>query len=358
VPIGVKDTFDTYDMPTEWGSPIYAGRRPGADAAVVALLRGAGAVIMGKTVSTEFAGLDPGKTRNPHDPGRTPGGSSSGSAAAVADEMVPVALGSQTAGSVIRPAAFCGVVGYKPSFGALSRRGMAPIADELDTVGYMARSVEDIALVTAVLTMRASSPPGPPRTEAPRIGVCRTHLWPEVDSCAADALDDAAVRLAAGGATLSDVELPDHFADLLARQLTLMGFEAARTFAPEWRTARDRIGPKFRELIEIGLDASYDDFLAANRFAKRCREDLAARMDGLDFLLTFSAKGEAPDGLQSTGDMRFQSMWTFLHVPCLTLPAARGPNGLPVGIQLVGPFQGDDALLRDAQWTARTLEQD
>ncbi len=355
VPVGVKDTYDTHDMPTTWGSPIYADRRPGADATAVALLRTAGAVILGKTVTTEFAGLDPGKTRNPHDAGRTPGGSSSGSAAAVADEMVPVALGSQTAGSVIRPAAFCGVVGYKPSFGVLGRRGMAPIAEELDTVGYMARSVEDIVLVTAVLTLRTPVPPDQPLATPLRIGICRTHLWPGVDPSAADALDDAAGRLAASGATLAEVALPPHFADLMPRQMTLMGFEAARTFAHEWHTDRDRIGPKFQALIEIGLEASYEEYIAASRFAAGCRAELADLFEGCDVLLTVSAKGEAPEGLSSTGDMRFQSLWTFLHVPCITLPTARGPNGLPVGIQLVGPFHGDDALLVEARWAADRL---
>jgi amidase len=355
VPIGVKDTYDTHDMPTTWGSPIYADRRPGADAAVVAQLRAAGAVVLGKTVTTEFAGLDPGKTRNPHDARRTPGGSSSGSAAAVADQMVPVALGSQTAGSVIRPAAFCGVVGFKPSFGVLSRRGMAPIADELDTVGYMARSVEDIAMMTAVLTMRSAIPPVSPGTAAPRVGICRTHLWPDIDACAADALDDAARRLADSGATVVDVPLSDRFADLAQPQLNLMGFQTARTFAHEWHTDRDRIGPKFRELIEIGLASSYEDYLSANRLAAACRADLAILLDDVDFLLTVSAKGEATEGLESTGDMRFQSMWTFLHVPCATLPTTRGPNGLPVGVQLVGSHLNDDGLLGNAQWVSERL---
>ena len=355
VPVGVKDTYDTHDMPTTWGSPIYADRRPPADAAVVALLRAAGAVILGKTVTTEFAGLDPGKTRNPHDAGRTPGGSSSGSAAAVADHMVPVAFGSQTAGSVIRPAAFCGAVGFKPSFGVISRRGMAPIADERDTVGYMARSVEDIALLTAVLTVRSGVKLDRPRAAPRRVGVCRTHLWPEVDPCAADALDDAARQLAASGATLVDVELPAQFAELAQPQMNLMGFQTARTFAHEWHTDRDRIGPKFQELIGIGLDASYEDYLAACRMAAACRADLAEMLEQVDFLLTVSAKGEAPEGLDSTGDMRFQSMWTFLHVPCITLPTAQGPNGLPVGVQLVGPYLGDDALLVDAHWAAQRL---
>jgi amidase len=355
VPVGVKDTYDTHDMPTTWGSPIYGDRRPSADAAVVALLRAAGAVILGKTVTTEFAGLDPGKTRNPHDGGHTPGGSSSGSAAAVGDHMVPVAFGSQTAGSVIRPAAFCGAVGFKPSFGVISRRGMAPIADELDTVGYMARSVEDIALLTAVLTLRTTAPLDSPRAAPPRVGVCRTHLWPEVDACAADALNDAARRLSASGATLVYIALPAQFAELAQPQMNLMGFQTARTFAHEWHTDRDRIGPKFQELIEIGLAASYDDYLAAGRMAAACRAALAAIFEQVDFLLTVSAKGEAPEGLDSTGDMRFQSMWTFLHVPCITLPTARGPNGLPVGIQLVGPYLGDDSLLVDAHWTAQQL---
>ena len=355
VPVGIKDTFDTVDMPTTWESPIYAGNRPGADASAVALLRAAGAVILGKTVATEFAGLDAGKTRYPHNGAHTPGGSSSGSAAAVADAMVPVALGSQTAGSIIRPAAFCGAVGYKPSYGALSRRGMAPIADALDTVGLMTRSIDDLELVLAVLTCRPPPPADRAAARPPRIGLCRTHLWAEIDPSAAAAVEDAASRLAAAGAEVSEVELPSRFADLAALQMKLLGFETARTFAHEWRLHRDRIGPRFQALIEIGLQATFADFQAAIRCAEICRTELAALFDDHDMLLTMSAKGEAPQGLASTGDMSFQSLWTFLHVPCVSLPSHTGPNGLPIGTQFIGPFQGDDTLLADIRWAARHL---
>lgn len=354
VPVGIKDIYDTVDMPTTWGSPIYAGNRPASDAAVVASLRAAGAVILGKTVSTEFAGLDPGKTRNPHNTAHTPGGSSSGSAAAVADFMVPVALGSQTAGSVIRPAAFCGVVGFKPSHGVLNRRGMAPIADALDTVGYMTRSIEDLALVLAVLTCRVP-PAAPSQADPPRIGMCRDHLWAEADPEAVAAVEDAGSRLAAAGARISQVDLPATFADLAARQMTLMGFEAARSFAHERRAHDDRLGPKLRDLIEIGERASFADCQAALRAATACRRELAAIFDGHDMLLTVSAKGEAPAGLAATGDMRFQSLWTFLHAPCVSLPTHTGPTGLPIGTQFIGPFQGDDSLLVNAGWAARRL---
>lgn len=348
VPVGVKDTYDTHDMPTTWGTPIHARNRPEADATAVALLRAAGAVILGKTVSTQFACLDPAKTRNPHDADRTPGGSSSGSAAAVADDMVPLALGSQTAGSVIRPAAFCGVVGYKASHGLLNRRGLAPIADALDTVGFMARSIEDVELVLALLTARRPAPAAD--APAPRIGLCRTHLWTEADASAVEAVEDAAARLAAAGAEVSEVALPPRFADLTPRTMEVMAFEAARSFAHEWRFHRDRIGEKLAGLIERGQAIPFDDYLAALRAGEALRAEVAQAFDGCDLLLAASAKGEAPDDPTTTGDVRFQSMWTFLHLPCVTLPTHRGPNGLPVGIQLIGPWRGDDRLLADARW--------
>ena len=355
VPVGIKDTYDTFDMPTTWGSPIHAGNRPGSDASAVALLRAAGAVILGKTVSTEFAGLDPGKTRNPHNSNHTPGGSSSGSAAAVADGMVPVALGSQTAGSVIRPAAFCGAFGYKPSYGVLNRRGMAPIADALDTVGYMTRSIDDLELILAILTCRPPRAADRATGPVPRIGLCHTDLWSEADPSATAAVEDAASRLAAAGARISEVDLPARFGDLAALQLKLMGYETARTFAHEWRLHNDRIGPKFQELIEIGLQATFEDYQAAIRCAEICRGELAAAFDNCDMLLTISAQGEAPRGLATTGDMRFQSLWTFLHVPCVTLPTHTGPTGLPIGTQFIGPFQGDDGLLANTSWAAQQL---
>ena len=355
VPVGIKDTYDTYDMPTTWGSAIHANNRPDADATSVALLRAAGAVILGKTVSTEFACLDPGKTHNPHKPNHTPGGSSSGSAAAVADEMVPVALGSQTAGSVIRPAAFCGVIGYKASYGVLNRRGMAPIADALDTIGFMARSVDDIELVLAILTARAPGPAARVPDSPPRIGLCRTHLWREADPSAVEAVEDAAARLATAGATVSEVALPTHFADLTPEAMKVMGFEASRSFAHEWRAHRDQIGPKLADQIGIGERVSFDEFQSVLRFGETCRTDAARLFDDVDILLTMSTKGEAPDGLGMTGDVRFQSMWTFLHLPCVTLPTHSGPNGLPVGTQLIGPYGADDGLLINARWAAQQL---
>src|SRR5437762_1253782 len=213
VPIGVKDVFDTADMPTQMGSPIYAGWRPPSDAACVALMRAAGAVVLGKTVTAEFAGMTPGDTRNPHDPSRTPGGSSSGSAAAVADFMVPLALGTQTGGSVLRPASFCGIVGYKPSFGRYNRSGLKMAAESLDTIGSLARSIEDVELVDAVLL---GAPPrkAEPLCEPPRIGVCRTHLWETAKPETMAAVEDSAARLARARASVREVALPEEFAGL------------------------------------------------------------------------------------------------------------------------------------------------
>jgi Asp-tRNA(Asn)/Glu-tRNA(Gln) amidotransferase A subunit family amidase len=350
VPIGVKDVIDTFDMPTEMGSPIYRGHRPMADAACVALLRRAGAVILGKTATCEFAGMAPAATTNPHNLAHTPGGSSSGSAAAVADVMVPAALGTQTGGSVLRPSSFCGVFGYKPTYNTFNKAGLKPAAESIDTIGWIARSIEDIALLTAVLRM---DEPQPPRSTsaAPRIGLCRTELWDAAQPETKSAIENAVAALNKAGAVVSDVDLPGEFAGLpaLARG-TINHFERAACMAFEWDNHRSALSPQMRRYIENGLKTSRADYVAAWRRVEQCRALLPTVFDGIDVLLTPCVPGEAPKGLASTGDPSMQAMWTALHTPTMTLPTHRGPNNLPVGIQLVAQRYDDDRLFACARW--------
>ena len=348
VPVGVKDIIDTADMPTTYGSPIYAGHQAAWDAACVALLRQAGAVVMGKTVSTEFAMYEPGKTANPHNPAHTPGGSSSGSAAAVAAEMVPLALGSQTAGSIVRPASFCGVVGYKPTHGDFSLAGIKLLSQTLDTLGGFARCVQDLALLRAVLM---DSPPqltelaGPPR-----IGLCRTPQWPQADPATREAVETAAGRFADAGARVDEVTLPAGFDGLVEAQTTVQIFEGVRCCAYELTQRRDQLSASTQRLLGPGENLSYADYRAALRLAETCRAALPAVFAAHDVLLVPSAPGEAPAGLGATGNPLFNRTWTFLHTPVVSLPGLTGPQGLPVGVQAVGPLGGDDHLLAVAAW--------
>jgi Asp-tRNA(Asn)/Glu-tRNA(Gln) amidotransferase A subunit family amidase len=350
VPIGIKDVIDTFDMPTEMGSPIYRGHRPTADAACVALLRRAGAVILGKTATCELAGMAPAATTNPHNPAHTPGGSSSGSAAAVADVMVPAALGTQTGGSVLRPSSFCGVFGYKPTYNTFNKAGLKPAAESIDTIGWIARSIEDIALLTAVLSM---DEPQPLRSmsAAPRIGLCRTELWDAAQPETKNAVENAAAALSKAGAVVRDIDLPGEFTGLpaLARG-TINHFERAACMAFEWDNHRGALSPQMRRYIENGLKTSRVDYVAAWRRVEQCRTLLLKVFDGIDVLLTPCVPGEAPKGLASTGDPSMQAMWTALHTPTMTLPTHRGPNNLPVGIQLVAQRYDDDRLFACARW--------
>ncbi len=355
IPVGIKDIFETADMPTAYGSPIYKGNRPLADASAVALIRAAGAVIVGKTVTTEFAAPYPGKTVNPHNPAHTPGGSSSGSAAAVGDFMVPVALGSQTAGSLIRPAAFCGAIGYKPSYGAFNQAGLKQQAQALDTIGLIARSLDDIELFSAVLTSRTPPTMGRLHERAPKIGVCRTHLWSEVEPSTVEAMEDAATRLAAAGASVADFDLPVTFAALTEAHFKVLMFECVRAMAYEWNFHREQLSDMLQGILQAGEDCSYEDYITALELGEACRAQMPEIFKDFDVLLAPSAAGEAPVGLGSTGDIRHQTMWTFLHVPCVTLPTHVGRNGLPVGVLLVGPLRGDDTLLATARWVEERL---
>ena len=353
VPIAVKDVLDTADLPTAMGSPIFAGHQPRADAACVALARAAGAVILGKTVTAEFAFVHPGPTTNPHNAAHTPGGSSSGSAAAVAAGMVPLALGTQTGGSVLRPAAFCGVVGFKPSFGLIHRGGLKLMAESLDTIGVFARSVADVALLLPVL---AGLPPFVPGTPPPpRIGVCRVHPWALASEEARAVVEEAAARLAKAGATVVDITLPPAFEELLAVRARINDFEIGRALSWEYEAERARLSHRLAQAIKAGRAVSLSDYRSAQQAAMAARTAFPAAIAGCDALLVPGAQGETPEGLGSTGDSRFQGAWTLLHGPALGLPVRRGPKGLPLGVQLVAPAGQDAALLETGRWVEAVL---
>ena len=355
VPIGIKNIFDTADMPTTYGSPIYVGCRPASDASAAALPRAAGGVLLGKTVTTEFANRHPGPTTNPHDPDFSPGGSSSGSAAAVADFMVPLAIGTQTGGSVIRPAAYCGVVGFKPSFGLFPPAGMRINTEALDTVGIMARSVGDIALFCAAMMAIPYAPPAMPEA-GPRLGLCRGPHWDEAQPEGRAVLEAAAERLAAAGAVVSDTEAPPESADGDERQRILGAFEGLRNHMPELHRHEALLSARLREeKIALGRQLTLDQFRTACRGAERARVAAQNWASGFDAILTLPAAGQAPRGLADTGSAAFNALWTQLYMPCLTLPAGRGPDGLPVGVQLVARRHTDERLLAIALWVEQRL---
>lgn len=354
IPIAVKDIIETADMPTDYGSSIHQGHRTGQDAAAVATLRSAGAIILGKTVTTEFAYFRPGKTANPHNHAHTPGGSSSGSAAAVADNMVPVAFGTQTAGSIIRPAAFCGVVGYKPTFGSFSLAGIKGLSPSLDTLGLLARSVLDIAAVSTLLHGAPDSQL-PPASKLTRFGICRTAQWTQADEASRHAVERAAAIARAAGACVEEFELPAAFAGLVDAQKTVMAYEAARSLAHERLVHREKLSLTLLQLLESGLAISHESYRSALIAAEHSRCWLDDLLSSVDAILTPAAVGEAPQGLDATGDPVFSRMWTLLHVPCLTLPASTGPLGLPVGVQLIARRWADAQLLIAAEWLETAL---
>ncbi len=359
LPLGVKDVLDTADMPSGYGSPIWQGWRPRADAAAVAWARQAGAVVIGKTVTTEFATRKPGPTANPHAlhtvSGHTPGGSSSGSAAGVADFFFPLAYGTQTAGSVIRPASYCGVVGYKPSFGLINRSGMKIMSDSLDTIGVMARAVADCALLASAVSGRDLGEPDRRPDRAPRIGICRTPSWDMAQPETQALLPRIADALARAGATVSDRELPADYAALTEAHPIVMNAESARALGWELAERRGQISDQLLDRLEFGLRQSPEDIDRAYAVFRRAQDGFAQATEGLDVLVTPSAAGEAPPKLEWTGDPAFNFIWTSLHVPCVTVPAGTGPNGLPLGIQIVGRQGEDRAVLAWAGWVAAAL---
>ncbi|MEC9368976.1 MAG: amidase [Pseudomonadota bacterium] len=366
VPVGVKDIIDTSDFPTEYGAPALKGRQSGSDeAAVVTALRDAGAVIMGKTVTTEMAVFHPGKTANPVDPSRTPGGSSSGSAAAVADVMVPLALGTQTAGSVIRPAAYCGVVGYKPTFGLISRHGVLNQSPALDTVGCFARSVEDVALLTDCLTasdtrdrdmwqrsrprLCATALEEPPVT--PQFAFVKTSAWDQAEDVTRAAFSELAEAL---GDRCDEFELPEMFARGFPWQRQLQCADIARNYGPIIDASPDQFSDNLRAMANEGRRVSAVDYNTAREFQHILNSGLEEVFDRFDAIITPAATGPAPVGLSSTGSPVFCCLWTFLGVPAVTLPLL-DVDGLPLGVQLIGARRDDARLLRTARWLVKHL---
>ncbi|MCH7865924.1 MAG: amidase [Proteobacteria bacterium] len=361
IPVGVKDILDTDSLPTENGTVLDSGRQPMANCRVVSLLEEAGAVIMGKTVSTELAVFGPGKTRNPRNPKHTPGGSSSGSAAAVASHMVPLAIGTQTNGSVIRPASFCGVVGFKPTHGLIPRTGILAQSHWLDTVGVFARSVEDAAMLAEVLVAHDPGDPDttararPPLSETageepplpPVLTFAKTAVWDQADQETQDAFGELVELLGDG---CGELHLPEPFEHAVALHGTIMKADLAKSFAGYYERGKDRLTDILKAMIEDGQKITAVDY---NNAVDR-REFLNGGLDGVfdryDAIITPAAVGEAPAGLDSTGSPIFNSLWTYCGTPAITLPLMAGPNGLPLGVQLVGR-RGDDArLLRTARW--------
>jgi amidase len=355
IPLAVKDLIDTVDMPTTYGSSIYHGHRPAADASCVALAKAGGAVVVGKTVTTEFAAFTPGKTANPRNPAHTPGGSSSGSAAAVADGMAPLAFGTQTAGSVIRPAAYCGCVGYKPSFGLINRAGVKPLADSLDTVGVLAPTVEDAAFFVGVLSERPALRHLAMPSEAPCFGLYRTPMWDIAEPATVAALDEARAALERAGAAVAELAVAPEHHGLAEAQNTIMCFEAVRAFAHERTLHSAELSPRFAQMLDAGMAIGADEYDRALARAVAARVGLAAFFGACDAVLVPAAPGEAPLGLGNTGDPIFNRMWTLLGVPCVTLPARWAGNGLPTGIQLVGQSADDARLMACAAFLERAL---
>ena len=353
LPVGFKDVIDTANIPTAYGSDIYPDYQPGADAACVALVRAAGGVVLGKAVTTEFAFVNPNKTRNPHNMAHTPGGSSSGSAAAVADFMVPLAFGTQTGGSVIRPASFCGVVGYKPSIGQFSYAGVKLLARSLDTLGAFSRCAADLALLRAAL-LRA--PAGVvPLSSAPRIALCRTPWWDRADPSSQASVQSAANRLASAGAEVIEIDLPLEFAGLEQANHTIMIYEGRRSLAHEFARHEGLLSDNLKLHMGKGLDIPFDEYRTAIDLAQFCRGEFGSLAAACDAFLVPSAVGEAPEGLQSTGDALFNRAWTTIGVPAVTLPNSTGRNGLPVGVQIVSPYGTDEHLLSVAVWIEEVI---
>jgi Asp-tRNA(Asn)/Glu-tRNA(Gln) amidotransferase A subunit family amidase len=351
--VGFKDIFDTADFPTQYGSPIYSGYRPRADATAVALTRRAGGIVLGKTVTTEMASLVPSVTRNPRNLEHTPGGSSAGSAAAVAAAMLPIAFGSQTAGSVIRPAAFCGVAGFKPSYRLIPLVGVKDVSWHLDTAGLFGAGVADVAFAAAAVLDRDlrvdRTAPAPPR-----IALARTQLWPQASAAMHSAFETAGRIAEAAGAKVSEVALPPILEQAYAAQFTIQDYENIRALAFEYDRHREQIDKRLREQLDRAAAISADEYDAARRVASRARQVLADTMSDFDVILTPSAPGAAPRGFGSTGDPMFNRLWTLMGAPCVNVPGLNDGD-LPLGIQIVGRFGRDRAALEAALFVERAI---
>lgn len=368
VPVGLKDIFYTAGLRTAAGSRVYSNFVPSYDATSVVKLQEAGAVILGKTVTTEFATADPSPTRNPWNTAHTPGGSSSGSAAAVAARMIPAALGSQTGGSTLRPAAYNGIVGLKPTYGRISRYGVIPVSWCLDHVGILVRSVEDAAWVLQTIAGPDPHDPGAlsepvgayvtavqQADAAPRIGVLREFFADEADAETRQHTETTAAQLARSGAVVREVALPPSFGSVLAAQRIVMKVEVAAFHDKMFTTQREQYGPKLRESIESGLVIPAVEYLRAQRLRRLFQEEVSQMFSDVDVLLTPAIPAPAPRDLNTTGDARFQSPWTYAGVPTIALPSGRSQDGLPLGIQLIAPSRQEERLLQAARWCEISL---
>jgi Asp-tRNA(Asn)/Glu-tRNA(Gln) amidotransferase A subunit family amidase len=354
LPVGIKDIFDTADFPTQYGSPIYAGHRPKGDAALVALVRRAGGLALGKTVTTELTSLEPAATCNPRNPAHTPGGSSSGSAAAVAAGMVPIALGSQTGGSVIRPAAYCGVAGFKLSFRLLPTVGMKCFSWSLDTAGLFAANTADVAFAAAVITGRDLRI-DQREPAAPALALVRTHQWHEASADMRAAVERAASAAEAAGASVRELELRAIFEEATRAQIIIQDYEACLALAYEFDRHRDQLGPVLRRQLADAAAITPDRYDEARRTARRARQMFANLMADTDAVITPSAPGAAPSGLGSTGNPMFNRLWTLLGAPCVNIPGLTDSHGLPLGVQIVGRFARDRTTLSAALFVERAL---
>jgi Asp-tRNA(Asn)/Glu-tRNA(Gln) amidotransferase A subunit family amidase len=357
--IGVKDIFDTAELPTQGGSDVYTGHQSVNDAACLALARHAGGIILGKTVTTELATFPPNETHHPFNLEHTPGGSSSGSVAAVADFMVPLATGTQTLGSTVRPAAYCGIIGYKPSFNLIPKKGVWPTSDTLDTVGVFARTVPDVALFVAAMlgfeSLRLPEAGAGAAGPAPRVGLCRTFQWEKATPEMRQALEQAGQHLRLAGAQVRDVVLPDAFSGLLQAQTTVALWEMSRSLADEFLRHGQKLRKTLYDRCAEGYRVTGEDYQRAITLGRDCRQMLPDALGDCDVLLAPAATGEAPKGLDWTGDPVFNQVWTFLHTPCVAVPAGAGPAGLPLGLQVIGRIDDDRKTLAAADWVHRTL---
>ncbi|MBC56617.1 MAG: hypothetical protein CL814_06735 [Confluentimicrobium sp.] len=355
LPVGVKDVIDTCDMPTGYGTAAYAGTRPVWDAPCVTQCKQAGALILGKTVSTEFAMASPGKTRNPWNPAHTPGGSSSGSCAAVASGMALMGFGTQTAGSIIRPASYCGVVGYKPSFGLLEPAEIKVLAHSLDTLGLITRSVRDAALIASVLGVRPGLALNGTPGAAPRVGLFRTPPFEAAEPGTLAALEHAVARIEAAGGRVVDIPPPADFIVTHDIHAAIMGWEVTRALAHERTVLWDRLTPVTRAFLAEKAQIDAPAYDAARAALPRIRATLAEAMADVDVLLAPAAPGPAPEGLGATGAPVFNTPWTALHMPALSLPAILS-GGLPVGVQVIGRVGEDARTLAAAAWIEARLD--
>jgi len=342
IAVGVKDIIDTANLPTGMGAAIYDGNQPRADAPIVMALKAAGATVAGKTQTTAFAFLDPAPTRNPHDPSASPGGSSAGSAAAVAASLIPLAIGTQTGGSVIRPAAYCGVAAIKPSYGLLPTVGVKPFSWSLDTLGLMAASADDLGFALAVLTGRPDLDAPETTLDGLRLGLCRQEFIDRPEPACEGALQRIADFARKGGATVLDIATPAELAETFHAHGPLQNWEATQALAWEYANHREDLPPKLRAYLDEARATTPDEYDVARGTARRGRHAAERWFGEIDLVLTYAAPGEAPETRASTGDSKFNRLWTLLGTPCLTVPLMRGPRGLPVSFQLVGRF-GDDA---------------